>query len=171
MFLAGPGAPRPSKMEPIADAARLWLLVAVKREAASFWGAHEEQAVRSSSEAAAAAAVEAAKAVEGRLWRLGRRLRGVRSRGAAGGAQKRRGAASGGLPAVASVHAGFHEKSWDRRYVGLHVCAHVCDVRCATSYYSRGALHTGMRCVARRPWLQNHIIRPRHGAGSLIITL
>ena len=65
MFLAGPGAPRPSKMEPIADAARLWLLVAVKREAASFWGAHEEQAVRSSSEAAAAAAVEAAKAVEG----------------------------------------------------------------------------------------------------------
>ena len=72
----------------------------------------------------------------------------------------RRGAASGGLPAVASMHAGFHEKSWDRRYVGLHVCAHVCDVRCATSYYSRGALHTGMCCVARRPWLQNHIIRP-----------
>ena len=30
-------------------------------------------------------------------------------------------------------------------------------MRCAPSCYSRGAVHTGMRCVARLPWLQNHI--------------
>ena len=44
MFLAGPGAPRPSGMKQVADAAQLWLLVAVKTAAHAFWEAHEEQA-------------------------------------------------------------------------------------------------------------------------------
>ena len=44
MFLTGPGAPRPSQMERAAEAAHLWLLVAVKKAAAAFWAAHEEQA-------------------------------------------------------------------------------------------------------------------------------
>ena len=52
-------------------------------------------AVGSSRRAAAAAAVEAATAAKGRRWRLGRRLRGVRSQGAAGGARRRRLGASG----------------------------------------------------------------------------
>ena len=48
-------------------------------------------AFRSSSRAAAAAALEAAAAVVSRPWRPGRRLQGVRSREAAGGARRRRG--------------------------------------------------------------------------------
>ena len=44
MFLAGPGAPRPSRVPPVAEDARLWLLVAVKYEAHEFWKAHERQA-------------------------------------------------------------------------------------------------------------------------------
>jgi hypothetical protein len=75
-------------------------------------------AFQSSSRAAAAAALEAAAAEESRLWRPGRRLRGVRSQAAAGGARRRRGVASGGLPEDASMHACavpfFIEKSWDR---------------------------------------------------------
>ena len=44
MFMAGPGAPRRSFLEPVADVAHLWLLVAVEKEAATFWAAHEEDA-------------------------------------------------------------------------------------------------------------------------------
>ena len=53
-------------------------------------------AVGSSRRAAADAACEAAAAVERRRWRPGRRLRGVWSRGAAGGARRRRRAMPGG---------------------------------------------------------------------------
>ena len=54
-------------------------------------------ALSSSSPAAAGAAAEAAAGSKRRLWRPGRRLRGVRSRGAAGAARGRRGAASRGF--------------------------------------------------------------------------
>jgi len=46
IFLKGPGAPRRSEMKPVADDSYLWLLVAVKKAAASFWMAHEEEARR-----------------------------------------------------------------------------------------------------------------------------
>lgn len=55
-------------------------------------------AIRSSSRAAAAAASEAAAGLQRYPWRLGRRRRGARSWGAAGGAGRRRRGASGVLP-------------------------------------------------------------------------
>ena len=81
------------------------------------------------SRAAAEAAAEAAAGSRRRIWRPGRRLRRVRSWGAAGTARRRRGAASRGFSAIAPVHASFHRKKLGPSYVGLHVCAHVCDVR------------------------------------------
>ena len=57
--------------------------------------------VCSSSRAAAGAAAEAAAGSRRRFWRPGRRLRGVRSWGAAGAARGRRGAASRRFSAVA----------------------------------------------------------------------
>ena len=45
MFLRGRGAPRPSGIvEPVADKAYLWLLVAVENATASFWKGHEVHA-------------------------------------------------------------------------------------------------------------------------------
>ena len=78
------------------------------------------------SRAAAEAAAEAAAGSRRRIWRPGRRLRRVRSWGAAGTARRRRGAASRGFSAIAPVHASFHRKKLGPSYVGLHVCAHVC---------------------------------------------
>ena len=40
IFLRGPGAPRRSMMDPVADKAYLWLLVAVKKVVTSFWNMH-----------------------------------------------------------------------------------------------------------------------------------
>ena len=55
------------------------------------------------SRAAAEAAAEAAAGSRRRIWRPGRRLRRVRSWGAAGTARRRRGAASRGFSAIAPV--------------------------------------------------------------------
>ena len=83
--------------------------------------------------------------MESLRWWPGRRLRGVRSQGAVGGARRRRGAASGWLPEDASMHpcavpvgcmhvsrAGFHRKTLGPRYPMLiwHVCTHVRKVAC-----------------------------------------
>ena len=95
--------------------------------------------VGSSSRAAAAAALEAATAAEGRLWRPGGRLRGVRSPRTAGGAFEPRKASQGragsalGCDLVGAML--FVEKSAPRRDVFSRV-VRLC-VWCACAFLTR----------------------------------
>ena len=54
---------------------------------------------------------------------------------------------AGGLPAVTYVHAGFHEKSWDRRYVLVCMCARM-YVMCGVRHRVIRAERYALVCVA-----------------------
>ena len=76
----------------------------------------------------------------------------LRSWGATGAGQVRRGAASEGFRQSLRC---MRRKSWNRRYVGLHACVHVCDVRRAPRVIR--AEHYTLVCVALQRRGLNHI--------------
>ena len=116
-------------------------------------------ALSSSSPAAAGAAAEAAAGSKRRLWRPRRRLRGVRSRGAAGAARGRRGAASRGVSAVALVHAVSMKKKCNRLLL-VTTCVRMCVMYGGRHRVIHDEPYTSVCVASCDVWLKRFLFPP-----------